>query len=187
MAASRNEDSAPVRQTADAAAESERQNQFIAEHMRRIFLLVYRVVGNVDDAQDLTQEVFIKVLQRQDQLRDPEKAAHWLSRIATNAAIDFLRRHKRISFSDLEDVPPVAAPSEESPERQVLRAESQARLEAGFSALTDRERLALVLRDVEDLPADEVAQHLGCSKATVRSHIANARVKFRKFLERRKA
>lgn len=186
MAASRNEDSALPRQPGLDSADSARQNQFISEHLRRVFLLIYRIVGNVDDAQDLSQEVFIKVLQRQDQLRDPEKAAHWLSRIATNAAIDFLRRHKRISFSDLDDVPPLAAPLTESPENQVLRAESQTRLEAGFSALTERERLALVLRDVEDLPAEDVAKHLGCSKATVRSHIANARVKFRKFLERRK-
>lgn len=172
---------------AEALAESDRRNQFIAEHLRRVFLLVYRIVGNVDDAQDLTQEVFIKVLQRQEQLRDPEKAAHWLSRIATNTAIDFLRRHRRISFTDIEDLPPLSAPHEESPEHQLLRTESQARLEAGFSALTERERIALVLRDVEDLPAEDVARHLNCSKATVRSHIANARVKFRRFLERRKA
>lgn len=186
MATSRNEDSAVPRQTAGSGTETDRQNQFIAEHLRRVFLLIYRIVGNVDDAQDLSQEVFIKVLQRREQLRDPEKAAHWLSRIATNAAIDFLRRHKRIGFTDIDDAPPVAAPLEASPENQLLRAESQSRLEAGFTALTERERLALVLRDVEDLPAEEVAKHLGCSKATVRSHIANARVKFRKFLERRK-
>ena len=70
----------------------ERQNRFISENLRRIFLLVYRMVGNVADAQDLTQEVFIKALQRRDQLKDEEKAAHWLSRIATNTSIDFLRR-----------------------------------------------------------------------------------------------
>src|SRR5262252_5278162 len=80
----------------------EQQNRFIQDNMRRVFRLVYRIVGNVADAQDLTQEVFIKVLQRQEQLRDPEKAAHWLSRIASNTAIDFLRRHKRVSFSDIE-------------------------------------------------------------------------------------
>lgn len=165
----------------------DRQNQFIADNMRRIFLLIYRVVGNVDDAQDLTQEVFIKVLQRQDQLRDPEKAAHWLSRIASNTAIDHLRRTGRVSFSDFDDIPPVAAPQSESPEQLVLRAEKQGRLDAGLSTLTDRERTALLLRDVEDMPAEEVAKHLNCSKATVRSHIANARIKFRRFLERRKA
>lgn len=186
MAASRHDDSAIPRQSTGLDTGSERQNQFIAEHLRRVYLLIYRIVGNPDDAQDLTQEVFIKVLQRREQLRDRDKAAHWMSRIATNTAIDFLRRRKRIQFSDLEELPPVAAPRGEDPEHQVLRAESHQRLEEGFSALTERERLALVLRDVEDLPAEEVARHLNCSKATVRSHIANARVKFRRFLERRK-
>lgn len=169
-----------------APAETERQNQFIAEHLRRVFLLIYRIVGNVADAQDLSQEVFIKVLQRRDQLRDPEKAAHWLSRIATNTAIDFLRRHNRVSFSDLEDIPPPATPASESPEHILLRAERENRLENGLNTLTGRERMALLLRDVEDLPAEEVARQLNCSKATVRSHIANARIKFRRFLERRK-
>ena len=57
-------------------------------------------------------------------------------------------------------------------------------LEAGLDILTDRERMALLLRDVEDLPAEEVAARLQCSKATVRSHIANARVKLRKHFAR---
>jgi RNA polymerase sigma-70 factor (ECF subfamily) len=163
----------------------ERRNRLISENLRRIFLLVYRIVGNVADAQDLTQEVFIKALQREDQLKDAAKAPHWLSRIATNTAIDFLRRHGRVTFCELEDVPDQAAP-EQSPEQLVLRAERAALLEGGLDVLTPRERTALLLRDVEGLPAEEVARHLECSKATVRSHIANARVKFRRYLSRRK-
>jgi len=166
---------------------AERQNRFISDNLRRIFLLVYRMVGNVADAQDLTQEVFIKALQRQDQLKETEKATHWLSRIATNTAIDFLRRHGRVAFCDLDDMPEQAGRSrEESPEAMVLRAERKAFLERGLETLTPRERAALLLRDVEGLPAEEVARHLACSKATVRSHIANARVKFRRYLSRRK-
>src|ERR1700730_5876887 len=84
---------------------SEEQGRFVAENMRRVFLLIYRIVGNVADAQDLTQEAFIKALQRQDQLKDLEKAAHWLSRIASNTAIDFLRRAGRVSFSEIEELP----------------------------------------------------------------------------------
>ena len=57
-----------------APLSSEQQNRFVTENMRRVFLLIYRVVGNVADAQDLTQEAFIKALQRQDQLKDLEKA-----------------------------------------------------------------------------------------------------------------
>jgi len=166
---------------------SDWQGQFIQDNLRRIFLQIYRVVGSVEDAQDLTQEVFIKALQRQDQIKDQAKAAHWLSRIATNTAIDFLRKAGRVSMTELEEMPePVKVSREESPEDRVLRAEQRGYLEGGLRLLSERERLALVLRDVEGLPAEEVAERLKCSKATVRSHIANARMKFKRYLERRR-
>jgi RNA polymerase sigma-70 factor (ECF subfamily) len=164
---------------------SEHQSRFVAENLRRIFLLIYRMVGNVADAQDLTQEAFIKALQRQDQLKDLEKAAHWLSRIASNTAIDFLRRAGRVSFSDIDDLPePVASSPMDSPEQLLLRAENREHLEGALDVLTEREKMAVLLRDVEGLPAEEVAAQLNCSKATVRSHIANARVKMRRYLVR---
>ena len=163
------------------------QGQFIQDNLRRIFLQIYRVVGSVEDAQDLTQDVFIKALQRQDQIKDPAKAAHWLSRIATNTAIDFLRKAGRVSMTGLDQLPePVKVSREESPEDRVLRAEQRGYLEGGLRLLSERERVALVLRDVEGLPAEEVAEQLKCSKATVRSHIANARIKFKRYLERRR-
>jgi RNA polymerase sigma-70 factor (ECF subfamily) len=163
------------------------QSRFIANNLRRIFLQIYRIVGNVDDAQDLTQEAFIKALQRQDQLKDLEKASHWLSRIASNTAIDFLRRHGRVSFSDIDDLAdPICTAPANSPEQILLRSERSQYLEDGLRLLTDRERTALIMRDVDGLPAEEVARHLNCSKATVRSHIANARIKFQRYLERRK-
>jgi RNA polymerase sigma-70 factor, ECF subfamily len=167
---------------------SEQQTRFVSDNLRRIFLLIYRIVGNVADAQDLTQEAFIKALQRQDQLKDLEKAAHWLSRIASNTAIDFLRRAGRVTFSDIDDIPePAMRSKEESAEQRMLRNEHREYLETGLDVLTDRERTALQLRDVEGLSAEEVAARLNCSKATVRSHIANGRVKLRRFFERRKA
>jgi len=161
----------------------ERRNRFISEHLRRITIQIYRIVGNLADAQDLTQEAFIKALQHEEQLKDEQKAAHWLSRIATNTAIDFLRRNGRASFCEIEDAPVSHA---ESPEQLLLRSEQRNYLEDGLRLLSPRERAALLLRDVEGLPAEEVAQRLNCSKATVRSHIANARVKFRRYVERRK-
>src|ERR1051326_2185276 len=117
----------------DKALESaqEQQNRFISENLRRIFLLIYHKVGNVADAQDLTQEAFIKALQRQDQLKDLDKAAHWLSRIASNTALDFLRRSGRVSFSELDELPePVAVSAMESPEQMVLRTERREYLES---------------------------------------------------------
>lgn len=165
-----------------------RQEEFVQANMRRVFLIIYRIVGNVPDAQDLTQEAFIKALQRQEQLKDLEKAAHWLSRIASNTAIDFLRRQGRTRFTEIDEATdPLAVEPERSPEALLLRREQQDYLQEGLNRLTPREREALILRDVEDLPAEEVARRLNCGKATVRSHIANARVKFRRYLERRKA
>jgi len=143
----------------------ERQNRFVSDHLRRIFVQIYRIVGNVADAQDLTQEAFTKALQRQDQLKDEQKAAHWLSRIASNTAIDFLRRHGRISFCEIDEAPESHS---ETPEQSLLRSEHRDNLEDGLRLLTARERAALILRDVEGLPAEEVARRLDCSKATVR-------------------
>lgn len=162
---------------------AERQNRFISEHLRRILGQIYRMVGNLADAQDLTQEAFIKALQRQDQLKDEQKAAHWLSRIATNTAIDFLRRNGRATFCEIDHAPDGHS---DTPEQLLLRTEHRQYLEDGLRLLSPRERAALILRDVEGLPAEEVARRMNCTKATVRSHIANARIKLRRYIEKRK-
>lgn len=173
--------------SASETQDRELQERFVAENLRRIFRQIYRMVGNVHDAQDLTQEAFIKALQRQEQLKDEQKAAHWLSRIATNTALDFLRRHGRVAFCEISDSPASHPASQmDTPEAAVLRTEQREWLAEGLERLTPRERAALVLRDMEDLPAEEVAARLDCSKATVRSHIANARTKLKKFAEKRK-
>src|SRR6266576_4736301 len=99
-------------------AAAERQNRFVSDNLRRIFLQIYRIVGNIADAQDLTQDAFIKALQRQDQLKDEQKAAHWLSRIATNTAIEFLRRSGRAIFCEIEYAPESHG---ETPEDLVLQ------------------------------------------------------------------
>ncbi len=160
------------------------QTLFVHQNLRRIFLLIYRIVGNVDDAQDLTQETFIKALQRQTQLKDLEKASGWLSRIASNTALDYLRRNRRFSFADVSEMREFPGETEaENPEQLLLRGERKLLLDGGLAVLTERERMALLLRDVEELPAEEVASQMNCSMATVRSHIANARVKFKRYLQ----
>src|SRR6202161_3611750 len=120
----------------------ERQTRFVSEHLRRIFVQIYRIVRNVADAQDLTQEAFIKALQRQDQLKDELKSAHWLSRIATNTALDFLRRHGRVTFCEIEYAPESHS---ESPEDELLRNEHRDYLQDALGSLTPRERAAFVL------------------------------------------
>ena len=173
--------------SASVDPDADAQTRFIQQNLRRVFLLIYRIVGNPDDAQDLTQETFIKALQRQGQLKDLEKSAHWLSRIAANTAIDFLRRNKKYVFSDLSRVADSMSSSYENAEQSLLRGERWLHLDGGLATLTERERTALILRDLEDLPADQVASQMNCSMATVRSHIANARAKFKRYLEGRKS
>ncbi len=167
--------------------DADAQTRFIQQNLRRVFLLIYRIVGNPDYAQDLTQETFIKALQHQDQLKDLEKSAHWLSRIASNTAIDFLRRNKKYAYSDISRVTDSLSSSYENAEQSLLRGERWLHLDGGLATLTERERTALVLRDIEDIPAEEVASQMNCSMATVRSHIANARTKFKRYLEGRKS
>jgi RNA polymerase sigma-70 factor, ECF subfamily len=179
-------DSLPRLSDSQIQTESEVQTQFVQQNLRRIFLLIYRIVGNVDDAQDLTQETFIKALQRQSQLKDLERAAGWLSRIAANTAIDFLRRNKRFALTDMSELSELRVPEPDNPEQLLLRGERKLHLDGGLAALTERERMALLLRDVEDMPAHQVANQMKCSMATVRSHIANARTKFKRYLEARK-
>lgn len=153
-------------------------DEALEAHARRMFRLIYRIVGNVPDAQDLTQDALLKALRRRGQLRDTRKAAPWLNRIAVNTALDFVRRRGRVPFQQLVTVPQAAT---ESPERGAMRSETRRWLNEGLRRLSKRERTALLLRDVEQFPAGEVAQIMGCSPATVRSHIANARVKFKRY------
>jgi RNA polymerase sigma-70 factor (ECF subfamily) len=167
-------------------ADPESQSQFLQHNLRRIFLLIYRIVGNVDDAQDLTQETFIKALQRHSQLKDLEKSSQWLSRIAANTAIDFLRKNRRVSYTDLSHFADTRSSPAETPEELLLKGERKLHLDGGLATLTERERMALLLRDIEEMPADQVASTMNCSMATVRSHIANARIKFKRYLQERR-
>src|SRR5690349_21064055 len=115
----------------------DQQNRFVSSHLRRIFLQIYRIVGNVADAQDLTQEAFIKALQHQEQLKDEQKAAHWRYRIATNSAIDFIRRSGRATFCEIEHAPESHS---ETPEELALQGEHREYLEDGLRLLSPRER-----------------------------------------------
>lgn len=167
---------------ADRHAPAEQDGVALDTHMRRMFRLIYRIVRNVPDAQDLTQDALVKALTRKGQLKDNRKAKQWLNRIAVNTALDFVRKRSRVRFHELDEASPAKT---ESPEQRAMRGETHSWLEGGLELLSDRERTALLLRDVEGFPASEVASIMGCSPATVRSHIANARVKFRKYREER--
>jgi RNA polymerase sigma-70 factor (ECF subfamily) len=155
----------------------------VHQHLRRVFSVLYRVVGNRADAQDLSQDVFLKAYERRGQLRDPGRVLPWLLRIASNAAIDFQRSRTAQGPADsLDDSFELRSP-ELSPEHLAVREERERRLHQALRRLGPKERAAIVLRDLEGLSGAEVAQALGCSQITVRTHIASARIKLRRYLK----
>lgn len=170
--------------------------ELVRAHSRRVFALLYRMTGNAGDAQDLSQEVFLKAWQNRRQLHDAERPTPWLLRIASNTAIDFRRsrasQHPGSPMtpslddenqSGLRDRLQSAGPT---PEARALGDERQSLMWAALEVLSPKERAALVMRDIEGVPNREVAAALGCSMITVRTHISSARTKMRKFLKGRK-
>lgn len=160
----------------------------VRSHARRIFGLLYRMVGNSGDAQDLAQEVFLKAYQHREQLRDPARAKPWLLRIAANSAIDFQRARlphraaRSLDSEESEELRDGLRSVDLTPEEKLLLSERQQQVWAALKVLSPKERAAVVLRDLEGCPNREVAATLGCSMITVRTHIASARIKMRKFL-----
>lgn len=177
----------------EVPAGEDRFAALVRTHTRRVFGLLYRMVGNAGDAQDLTQEVFLKAWLHRDQLRDAERATPWLLRIASNAAIDFQRSrlpHRTGASVDDEQYAALrdslTAPGL-APEEETLRSERHRRLWTALKVLSPKERAAVVMRDLEGLPNQEVAAALGCSMITVRTHISSARIKMRKYLLKEEA
>lgn len=162
---------------------SEVQAMFSHRNLRRIFSLIYRKVRNAEDAKDLVQDTFMRVWQKQGQITYPEKSEHWLSRVATNTALDYLRHCERHRFVHLDESGFERIHAYDSVEELVLLNELTMSLENALTQLSERERTALVLRDLQEMPACDVAARMECSTATVRAHISHARVKLQRYFE----
>jgi RNA polymerase sigma-70 factor, ECF subfamily len=150
----------------------------IRTHERSVFRLAWRLLGNVDDAADVAQEVFLKLYRNLDTLHEERDIGPWLYRVTVNAAHDVLR--KRRPSGPAEDV--LASP-EANPE-QALAADQRQRLaRRAIELLPPRERAAVVLRDIEGLSTAEVAAVLGSTETTVRSQLSSARVKLKRIID----
>ncbi len=147
-------------------------------HERMVLGVAYRLLGRMEDAQDAAQEVFLRLFQKQDQIQGDAKP--WLYRVTVNVCNDWHRKRG-----------PTADPDENAadPANDALTAitiQDRKRLLAeGLKALGERERTAIVLRDIEGLSTREVARILGIEEATVRSQISVARVKLAKYVRKR--
>jgi len=165
---------------------------------RRVYLIAYHVLGDAGQAEDVAQEVFLRLWERCAQYDESFPVDAWLRRIATNRAIDFWRsrraerRHVAASTDDhhtgLTEAAPApgsAAAGAADPEVRLGWRELQAIWDHLAHDLPPQQRAAFVLRHIEGLEPAEVAEALGCSPSTVRSHIAEARRTLRAALRTR--
>jgi len=148
-------------------------------HERLVLGTAYRLAGNLEDAQDASQEVFLRLYRNLAKL-DAGNLAAWLYRVTVNVCHDAQRR--RPSTVPVDEAPELAAAGD--PQQTAGEAERTALLRRSLRVLSEKERAALVLRDLEGLSTAEVAGVLGSSVATVRSQISKARLKMRDFVER---
>ncbi len=152
--------------------------QVVRDHSARVYRLAYRLSGNAQDAEDLTQETFVRVFRS---LADfsPGTFEGWLHRITTNLFLDMVRRRQRIRFDALpEDTErlPGTAPS---PEQVYADTHLDPQVQAALDALSPEFRVAVVLCDIEGLTYEEIAATLGIKLGTVRSRIHRGRVQLR--------
>lgn len=156
-------------------------------HTRKIYNLCYRFTGRYEDAEDLTQEVFIKVF-RTLKTYDPGQAKFgtWLNRIARNHLVDHYRRtRKDRTTSALDDQMPIPDHSPGGhPADRVESRERKERLQAGLNKLSPDLREAVILRDLQDLDYAEIAQVLDVPEGTVKSRINRGRLELARVLKR---
>jgi RNA polymerase sigma-70 factor (ECF subfamily) len=159
--------------------------ELVTRHTRRVFGLAYRFTGRVDEAEDLTQEVFVKVYQTLGRYRESDGPfGGWLMAVARNHAIDNYRRRKqeRLRRADDPAVLETAPAREEHPIAGLEREERKRLVHSGLRALPPDLRLPLILCDLQGLPYEEIADELQIPLGTVKSRINRARVELAKRL-----
>jgi RNA polymerase sigma-70 factor (ECF subfamily) len=157
----------------------------VAEHSGRVYRLAYRLTGNRQDAEDLTQDVFVRVF-RSLETFEPGNFAGWLHRITTNLFLDKERRASRIRMHGFaEGAEHQILGSEILPEEAVHDSGFDPDIEAALTSLPEKFRVAVVLCDIEGLSYDEIADVLGVKVGTVRSRIHRGRTQLREALAHR--
>ena len=160
-------------------------DQVVHEHSGRVFRLAYRLTGNRHDAEDLTQEVFVRVFRSLDSYT-PGTFEGWLHRITTNLFLDQARRKARIRFDALADDAETRLPSRAvTPDTSVMDGVFDDDVESALADLPPDFRAAVVLSDVEGLSYEEIADVLDLKLGTVRSRIHRGRTMLRKALAHR--
>ncbi|HEY2014945.1 MAG TPA: sigma-70 family RNA polymerase sigma factor [Bryobacteraceae bacterium] len=155
--------------------------QLMRQHERMVLVTALRLLGSLADAQDASQDVFLKLFRNLGKVQGSGNISGWLYRVTVNACHD-LRRRRPALVPVEHAAEPVSG--ERDPQQLSVEQERRRVLELSLRMLPEKERAALVLRDLEGLSTEEVARVLGSSEATVRSQISKARIKVKDFVER---
>ena len=159
-------------------------DEVVQRHSARVYRLAYRLTGNQHDAEDLTQEVFVRVF-RSLSSYTPGTFEGWLHRITTNLFLDTVRRKARIRFEALPDDAERLESRDRGPAQVYDETHFDADVQAALDALPPDFRAAVVLCDLEGLSYEEIAATLGIKIGTVRSRIHRGRSALRAALAHR--
>lgn len=170
---------------ADTYRSEERQafDELVHRYHRQAYNIAYRMTGNHADAEDLTQEAFIRAFRFFGQYKRELPFDSWLYKIMSNVFVDTLRRRPKAQVRSL-DAPVVTEDGEASleipdnaagPEETVLSEEMDHRIQAALNSLSEDFRLAVIYADVEGLSYEEIAEAMQCSIGTVRSRLHRGR------------
>ena len=165
-------------------------DDLIRRYQERIYATVYHMTSNHEDANDLTQEAFIKGYSALKSFKGGSSFYTWVYRIAVNKTINFLKQRKNrvhMSLNDLDfnaehDPDLVALVSDKTPQRDAGLAELQEKLNEAMQKLSDYHRLVVTLHDVQGMSHEEIAAVMDCNIGTVRSRLFYARQQLQGYL-----
>lgn len=161
----------------------EAYSELVRRHQRKIYALVYHMTSSKEDAEDLTQDVFVKAYGSLGGFKRDAGFYTWVYRIAVNRTINFLKQRKRRTAVSLDDVDEaverdpdyVELVARESPVREASLGELQKKLNDALLTLSEKHRSVVVLHDIQGVPHEEIARMLRVSTGTVRSRLFYAR------------
>lgn len=167
-------------------ATDEREAEFarlFEEYSAPIYNYVLRMVADADRAADIAQDTFIKAYRKLDTVTDATSTRSWLYRIATNTAIDEMRRRRMVRPMG-DDAPAYANRADErlGPEAQAMGATLDERVQRALMTLRPNQRQCLLLSDLEDMSAQHIGEVMGISYAAVRTLLCRARGDMRRAL-----
>jgi RNA polymerase sigma-70 factor (ECF subfamily) len=159
--------------------------ELVDRYRNQVAALAYKMVGDYDEAADIVQNVFVKTSQNIWRYDESKRFYTWLYRITVNAAIDYMRKHRRHRHESLENVHESTESRRDNPEGSFRANQLREYISAATEKLNGKQRSAFILRDIEGCQIDDVANIMDMPEATVRWYLHRARQKIRKDLLRR--